>query len=126
MAPKTDLELVEEFKQGTIESFNELVRRHQEKVYWIARRVIGTHDDADDVVQDVFVRVYEALRNFRGESGFYTWLYRITTNVSLNALRAKKLKQFLRYDEAYEELVPGDYHTDANLYRQEYETILER
>ena|ERR1041385_342620 len=126
MAPKTDLELIEEFKQGRVEGFNELVKRHREKVYWIARRVVGTHADADDVVQDVFVRVFEALKNFRGDSGFYTWLYRIATNVSLNALRSKRVKEFLRFDELYEELLPGDYHTDANLHQQEYETILEQ
>src|ERR1041385_7055551 len=78
MAPKTDLDLVESFRNGDISGFNELVGRYQEKVYWIARRVVGSHEDADDVVQDVFVRMFKALGGFRGESGFYTWLYRIT------------------------------------------------
>ena len=126
MASKTDLELVEEFRHGKIEGFNELVRRYQEKIYWVCRRVMGTHEDADDVVQDVFVRVYESLSKFRGESEFYTWLYRIATNTSLNALRKKKLKEFIRYDEMYEELLPDDDRTDDSVLQQEYKTILER
>ena len=126
MASKTDLELIEEFRHGKIEGFNELVRRYQEKIYWVCHRVTGTHEDADDVVQDVFVRVYESLSKFRGESEFYTWLYRIATNTSLNALRKKKLKEFIRYDEMYEELLPDDDRTDDSVLQQEYKTILER
>ena len=95
---KTDLELVELFRQGDVTGFNELVRRYQEKVYWIARRTMGNHEDADDVVQDVFVRVFEKLKHFRGDANFYTWLYRVTVNVSLNALRKKRIKDILPYD----------------------------
>ena len=126
MAPKSDHELVEEFQRGRIEGFNELVRRYQERVYWIARRIVGTHEDADDVTQDVFVRVHEGLKRFRGESGFYTWLYRIATNVSLNAYRKKRVKEFVRFDEVYEELLAGEDRSDSALHAQEYRTILER
>ncbi|HEV8538248.1 MAG TPA: sigma-70 family RNA polymerase sigma factor [Bacteroidota bacterium] len=124
--PRTDLELVEDFRRGDVTGFNELVRRYQEKVYWIGRRVIGTHEDADDVVQDVFVRVYGALKGFRGESGFYTWLYKISMNVSLNALRKKRIKDFLRYDETEEELESDDEGPDSHVEQKEYETILQR
>ncbi|MFQ5799562.1 MAG: sigma-70 family RNA polymerase sigma factor, partial [Bacteroidota bacterium] len=78
-AEVTDEELVERFRDGEKESFDELVRRHQKRIYLLARRIVGNHDDADDVVQDVFVKVYHGLRKFRGESSFATWLYRITT-----------------------------------------------
>lgn len=125
MTDKSDLELVEEFRRGDVRSFNELVRRYQEKVYWIARRVIGTHEDADDIVQDVFVRVYDALKEFRAESGFYTWLYRITVNISLNALRKKRLKDFVRYEEMEEELESSDEGSDARVLQKEYQSILE-
>ncbi len=125
MASKTDLELIETFRRGDISGFNELVRRYQEKVYWIARRVIGSHEDADDLVQDVFIRVYDSLKDFRGESGFYTWLYRVTMNVSLNALRKRRIKEFLRYEEVEETLVSNDEGTHAAVLRKEYEQILE-
>ncbi len=126
MTGKTDLELIEEFRQGKVEGFNELVRRYQEKVYWVARRVIGSHDDADDVVQDVFVKVYAGLKDFRGEAGIYTWLYRITVNVALNALRKKKVKEFVRYDEFAEELNTEQEHADAKTLKEEYQSIFER
>ncbi len=126
MSSKKDLELVEQFQHGEIEGFNELVRRYQEKIYWVCRRIVGTHEDADDVVQDVFVRVYESLTRFRGESEFYTWVYRIATNASLNALRKKRIKEFVRYDEVFEELLPGDRRADDDVVKQEYQSILER
>ena len=126
MPPKSDLELIEAFRSGDISGFNELVRRYQEKVYWIARRVVGSHDDADDVVQDVFVRVCKALKGFRGDSEFYTWLYRITMNVSLNAVRARRFKDFVRYDEMTETPSDDVEPPDAALLQEEYRTILER
>ena len=126
MAATTDLELVEEFRQGKTGSFNELVRRYQQKVYWIARRIMGSHDEADDVVQDVFVRVYGSLKDFRAESGFYTWVYRITVNVALNALRKKKLKEFVRYDDLIRETLPDDARADDDLLRDEYRSVLQR
>ena len=126
MAATTDLELIEEFRRGNVQGFNELVRRYQEKVYWVARRIVGSHEDADDVVQDVFVHAYEALKNFRGESGIYTWLYRIAVNVALNALRKKKFKEFIRYDEYAEELETEHEHADAKVLKEEYQTILQR
>ncbi len=126
MDPKNDLELIECFRKGDIKGFNELVRRYQEKVYWIARRVLGDHEDADDVVQEVFIRVYEGLKNFRGDANFYTWLYRIAMNLSLNAVRKRRLKDFVPYDEVMEEILPGDAAADAPVEGQEYQTILER
>ncbi len=126
MTSKRDFELVEEFRQGNVEAFNELVRRYQEKVYWVCRRIVGSHEDADDVVQDVFIKVYESLRDFRAESEFYTWVYRIATNASLNALRKKRLKEIVRFDEIFEELLPGEEQTDSSTLQQEFRTLLER
>lgn len=126
MAPITDLELVEAFRNGDVAGFNELVRRYQERVYWIARRTIGKHEDADDVVQDVFVRVHEGIKNFRGDANFYTWLYRIAVNVSLNALRKKRIKDFVSYDEVLAEILPSDVRTDDAIYKMEYQTVLDK
>ena len=100
---ESDRELVHRFQNGDVKGYNELVRRYQEKVYWVARRIVVEHDDADDVTQDVFVKVYEALKNFRGDAEFFTWVYRITTNISLNFLRAKKVKSFFRFGSDEEE-----------------------
>lgn len=126
MSEKTDFELIEAFKNGDVSGFNELLRRYQEKVYWNARRIVGRHEDADDVMQDVFVKVYEKLKDFRGDSNLYTWLYRITINVSINALRKKRLKNFIPYDHIMEEVFQSNLKIIDPLEQQEYQTILEK
>ena len=99
MSAPSDSELVEQFKNGNEAAFNELVIRYQEKMYWVARRFLNDHDGADDVVQDVFVKAYESLKHFRGESSLYTWLYRIAVNLSLNVLRRRRIREFFRLDD---------------------------
>jgi RNA polymerase sigma-70 factor (ECF subfamily) len=125
MTGSSDLELVELFHQGNEAAFNELVRRYQEKVYWIARRFVNDHDQADDVVQEVFVKVYSALKQFRGESSVYTWLYRITVNVALNALRKQRLKNFIRIDEFFETAEDESEQPDAIVERDEQQALIE-
>jgi RNA polymerase sigma-70 factor, ECF subfamily len=126
MSQSTDLELVERFRSGDESGFNELVRRYQGRIYWVARRTMGSHEDADDVVQDVFIRAYEGLKNFRAEANFYTWLYRITVNVALNAIRKKRIKDFVAYDDVLADSLPSDAETDGGLRQQEYQTLLEK
>ena len=126
MHVKTDSELIGEFQNGEIKAYNELVRRYQQKVYWIARRIVGTHEDADDVVQDTFLKIFNALKKFRSESGFYTWLYRITINTSLNALRKKKVREFLRLGEYAGEVPQSGPDAGEILVQQEYRTVVER
>ena len=124
MFQQTDIELISEFKEGRIAGFNELVRRYQKKIYWVARRIIGSHDEADDVVQDVFVKVYEKLTAFRGDSEFYTWLYRITVNTSFTALNKKKFKDLFHFDEI-EGHVDYSQEADKELLNEEYKSILD-
>jgi RNA polymerase sigma-70 factor (ECF subfamily) len=126
MPEKTDLELVEDFRVGRNEAFNELVRRYRERVYWIARRMTGRHEDADDVVQEVFVRVYQNLKKFRADASFYTWLYRIATNVSLNSVRKKRVREFVDFDEMDESLDSGSAYADAAVLKKEFDAILQR
>jgi RNA polymerase sigma-70 factor (ECF subfamily) len=102
MTNRSDLELLELFQSGDESAFNHLVLRYREKVYWVARRFVNDHEGADDVTQDVFCKAYESLRDFRSESSLYTWLYRITVNISLNNLRRQKLREFFRIDEIFE------------------------
>jgi RNA polymerase sigma-70 factor (ECF subfamily) len=88
-----ELKLIEKFKSGDVQAFNQLVLRYQEKIYWIVRRIIPDHAAADDVVQDVFIKAYRSLPGFKGDSSFYTWIYRIAINLSLNEVRRRKLRQ---------------------------------
>ncbi len=125
MSASTDLELVDLFQKGNEASFNELVVRYQEKLYWIARRFVQDHDQADEIVQEVFVKIYGALKEFRGESGVYTWLYRITVNVSLNTLRKKRIRDFLRIDEFFETASDENERPDKLLEREEQQKLIE-
>jgi len=93
-----DLELVRKFQQGDESAFNDLARRYQQSVYGVIRRLLGGHEEAQDISQDVFIKAYGSLNAFRAESSFSTWLYRIAVNLSLNALRKRKLRQILSFD----------------------------
>ncbi len=81
------------------EAFKLLLNKYQQKIYWHVRRMILNHDDADDVVQDIFIKVWRNLANFRADSQLYTWLYRIATNECITFLNKKKLKQNVSLDD---------------------------
>jgi RNA polymerase sigma-70 factor, ECF subfamily len=121
-----DRELVEQFQNGNESSFNELVRRYQEKIYWIARRIVANHDGADDVTQEVFIKAYAALKDFRGDSSFYTWLYRITVNLSLNAIRKQKVKEFFRYDDFFDVAAEADELPDRMIELDEQRQLIDQ
>lgn len=121
-----DRDLIEQFHRGNVQAFNEIVLRYRERIYWVARRMTGNHDDADDVVQEAFVKAYEHLGSFRAEASLYTWLYRIAMNVSLNLIRKRNIREFLRIDDFIEMLDSGESATDAPLIQKEYQTLLEQ
>jgi len=126
MSPSSDAELIKRFQEGDEAAFNELILRYQEKIYWLARRFSNDHDTADEIVQEVFVKVYEALKGFRGESGFYTWLYRITVNASLNAVRKRRLRDFFRIDDVFELPDTRDAMPDENVEKEEQRLLIEQ
>ena len=98
----TDAELVESCLAGRRESFDVIVERHQRHVYQLCYRFVANHEDASDLAQDVFIRAYRGLKNFRGQSSLGTWLYRIGVNVCLNQVGAKTPKP-----EALDPLLAG-------------------
>ncbi len=87
-----DSELVARAKAGDRDAFGELVERHESKVYGLSLKMLGNAEDAEDCLQEVFIKAYEALPRFREEARFSTWVYRITTNAALMRLRKKKLE----------------------------------
>lgn len=99
MNQSDELTLIQKFKSGDEQAFNQLVLRYQEKIYWIVRRMLPDHADADDITQNVFIKAYQSLRSFKGDSSFYTWIYRIAINLSLNEIRRKKLRRTFSLDE---------------------------
>jgi RNA polymerase sigma-70 factor, ECF subfamily len=90
MAKLTDRELVDRAREGDAQSFGQLVRRHQQRIHRLAMHLLRDRAEAEDVMQETFIRAYRALGRFDGRSEPYTWFYRIAINLSLNALRSRK------------------------------------
>jgi RNA polymerase sigma-70 factor (ECF subfamily) len=89
-----DSEILDKFTQESSrnEAFSLLLKKYQERIYWHIRRMVLDHDDADDLVQDVFIKVWKNLANFRSDSQLYTWIYRIASNECITFLNRKKLR----------------------------------
>lgn len=81
-------------------SFSVVVRTYQERLYWHIRQMVLVHDDANDVLQNTFLKAWKALDSFRGDSQLSTWLYRIATNETLTFLAQKRLRNLLSIDDA--------------------------
>ncbi|MEW6065060.1 MAG: sigma-70 family RNA polymerase sigma factor [Bacillota bacterium] len=97
--PLDDQLLVERSKKGDRDAFEHLVQLYENKVYTIAYRLMGNHADAADLAQESFIKIYQALPNFRGDSSFSTWIYHITVNVCRDELRKKQRRPTVSLDE---------------------------
>jgi len=76
-------------------AFNHLIKKYQEQIYWVIRRMVISHDDANDITQDVFIKVWHNLPEFREQSKLFTWIYRIAINETINFLNKKKKRMFI-------------------------------
>ncbi len=94
-----DFELIKSFLNGDESSFNRLAVKYQEKMYWHARRMTGNHLDADEIVQEVLIVLYNKLKTFEFKSSLYTWIYTITNTRSINYLKKKSLRNFFSLDD---------------------------
>jgi RNA polymerase sigma factor (sigma-70 family) len=97
----SDIELLQQFKvEATKEkAFTVILKKYQEKLYWHIRRMVVDHEDANDVLQNMFIKAWKGLENFREDSQLYTWLYRIATNESLTFLEGKKKRSNISLDD---------------------------
>ena len=86
----SDFDLIRAFKDGNQAAFNILVEKYQQRIYWHARQMTGNHFDADDVLQEVLIVLYNKLAGFKFNSSLYTWIYRITTTRCINFINRKK------------------------------------
>ncbi|AMR34308.1 RNA polymerase subunit sigma [Mucilaginibacter sp. PAMC 26640] len=101
-----DEEILNKFRDEKTrnEAFNLLLKKYQQKIYWHVRRMVIDHDDADDLTQDVFIKVWKNLPGFRNDAQLYTWMYRIATNECITFLNKKKQKNNISLDDVDYEL----------------------
>ncbi|MBI5802919.1 MAG: sigma-70 family RNA polymerase sigma factor [Verrucomicrobia bacterium] len=88
-----DLALVRRAQGGDADAYDELVRRYQRQIYGVIYHMTSHHEDANDLTQDTFVKAWQALKSFKGDSRFFTWLYRIAVNRTLNHLKSRKFRE---------------------------------
>jgi RNA polymerase sigma-70 factor (ECF subfamily) len=116
---RSDTELLQQFRQPQTKdaAYTTLIKKYQERLYWHIRRMVVDHDDANDVLQNVFIRVWNGLENFKEESQLYTWLYRIATNESLTFIENQKKRSAVSLSDVESGLtnkIKADSHFDPN------------
>ncbi|RYF86836.1 MAG: sigma-70 family RNA polymerase sigma factor [Chitinophagaceae bacterium] len=115
----SDALLLQQFRdpQTKEKAYTAIIKKYQERLYWHIRRLVVDHDDANDVLQNVFIRVWNGLENFKEESQLYTWLYRIGTNESLTFLENQKKRAAVSLSDVESGLsnkIKADRHFDPN------------
>jgi RNA polymerase sigma-70 factor (ECF subfamily) len=88
--PEHESELVRRARKGDLQAYDDLVKRYQERIYATIYHMTSNHEDANDLAQDSFIKAFQALKSFKGGSTFYTWLYRIAVNKTINFLKQRK------------------------------------
>lgn len=117
--PLSDAELLIQFRSPATkeQSFNTIVKKYQEKIYWHIRRLLITHEDTNDALQNCLIKIWKGLDGFREDSQLYTWLYRIATNEALTFIEQQKRKATISLDnEEYTKInyIKADQYFDAD------------
>lgn len=102
-----EADLVRRARHGDLDAYDELVRRYQERIYATVYHMTANHEDANDIAQESFIKAYQALKSFKGGSSFYTWLYRIAVNKTINFLKQRKNKHHYSLNDL-------DFNTEHN------------
>lgn len=97
--PDEDAALVEAARAGDTAAFDELVRKHHGRLYGLVYHMTANREDANDLLQDIFAKAYRSLKRFRGKSSFYTWIYSISVNMSLNFLKKRNRRRAISLDD---------------------------
>jgi RNA polymerase sigma factor (sigma-70 family) len=106
-APVAEMDLVRSARRGDLKAYDELIRRYQERIYATIYHMTSNHEDANDLAQDSFIKAYQALKSFKGGSSFYTWLYRIAVNKTINFLKQRKNRTHMSLNDL-------DFNTENN------------
>jgi RNA polymerase sigma-70 factor (ECF subfamily) len=94
-----EMVLVKRAREGDLEAYDDLVRRYQERIYATVYHMTANHEDANDLAQEAFIKAFQALKSFKGGSSFYTWVYRIAVNKTINFLKQRRNKAQMSLDD---------------------------
>ncbi|HEY5653198.1 MAG TPA: sigma-70 family RNA polymerase sigma factor [Pontiella sp.] len=108
----SDEELVLQAQRGDVHAFDQLVERYHGKIYGLTYNMTSNREDAEDLTQEVFVKAFDALPRFKGKSSFYTWLYRIAVNKTINYRKKRNRKRALSLDQFDQEVKTDDVYHD--------------
>ena len=126
----TDERIIELYSCGRQEeAFRGIVDAYTERLYWHVRRFLCSHEDSNDLLQDIFIKIWSALPTFRGDSRLYTWLYRIATNEVLNYLRKQRFKALISLDSVsavLERKIDEDVHFNGDELQRELHKAIQR
>ncbi len=105
--PMAELELVRRAQRGDLEAYDALIKRYQERIYATVYHMTSNHEDANDLAQEAFIKAFQAIKSFKGGSSFYTWLYRIAVNKTINFLKQRKNRLHMSLNDL-------DFNTENN------------
>ena len=98
-----DLVIVRKIQAGDVDAFDSLIFKYRERVYSVIYNLTSNREDASDLTQEAFIKAFQSIKRFKGQSSFFTWLYRIALNTSLTHLRKNKLRRFFSFEKMVEE-----------------------
>ena len=98
-----DWAVVQQVQAGDVEAFDQLIRKYRERVYAMVYHITSNREDAADLTQDAFIKAFQSIHRFQGQSAFFTWLYRIALNAALSHIRRNKLRSFFSLDKVHED-----------------------
>src|SRR5437899_11980193 len=98
-APPEESELVARARTGDLAAYDDLIKRYQERIYATVYHMTSNHEDANDLAQEAFIKAFQALESFKGGSSFYTWVYRIAVNKTINFLKQRKNRAHMSLDD---------------------------
>ncbi len=104
----SDWAVIQRVQGGSVADFDSLIRKYRERVYAIVYNMTSNREDAADLTQDAFIKAFQSIHRFQGQSSFFTWLYRIAVNGTLSHLRKNKLRTFFSFEKIHEEEKGGE------------------
>jgi RNA polymerase sigma-70 factor (ECF subfamily) len=126
MQKPSDLELIEQVRSGNERAFAEILVRYEKRVFFVIKRMLNDDDESADATQEVFIKLHDSLKKFRGDANLYTYIYRIATNVSISYLRKRKVRAIVRIDEVVSNMLTGGNEPEKNIEQDELRRLVSK